>query len=432
MVITKNIKSESKYTCAHCDYYTSNVCHYNKHILTPKHVKKENDNQKSQNREQKNTIQETNHYASMVSMNNDFIQNAITIIDDNDQYKSQNSQNSQKSESKYTCIICNYHTHNQYDYNKHLHTTKHKNNEMNNHKSSTSETIYSCICGSVYKYASGYYRHKKNCNYVPETAQPSTVETQEPQTTQSIPKQSTETEPNWIEMMQMLMKENQEIRNFMVTQHNTIVEQTNTIVEQNKKLNEHNLAVVEQNKTLTDVVKTLKPANNSYNTTTNNNNQSYTINMFLNEKCKDALNFSKFIEDLKTKVDMLKIYENGYVDGISKLFIDGLSSMQITERPLHCTDERRNTFYVHDNDEWNKDENLKDTKKAILHISQENLKQCMEWSNDIPDNVDHDDHITQSIKLCKVAWSGDEKNTEKIIKDISKEIPLNKQVMNEV
>ena len=413
MVITKNIKSESKYTCAHCDYYTSNSCHFNKHILTPKHVKRENDNQKSQKSEQKNTIQETNHSASIVSMNNDFVQHEITVIDDNGQYKSHISQISQKSESKYKCTICNYHTHNQYDYNKHLHTSKHKNNEMNNHKSSTTETTYSCICGSVYKYISGYYRHKKNCNYVPEKIQTPTVETQEPQTIQSTTEtsqQSTETETNWIEMMQMLMKENQEIRNFMVTQHNTIVE---------------------QNKTLTDVVKTLKPANNSYNTT-NNNNQSYTINMFLNEKCKDALNFSKFIEELKTKVDMLKIYENGYVDGISKLFIDGLSSMEVTERPLHCTDERRNTFYVHDNDEWNKDENLKDTKKAIFHISQENLKQCMEWSNDIPANVDHDDHITQSIKLCKVAWSGDEKNTEKIIKNISKEIPLNKQVMNEL
>ena len=427
MVTSKNIKSESKYICIHCDYYTSNICHYNKHILTPKHVKRENDNQKSQKREQKNAIQESNHYTSIVSMNNDFIQHDITIIDDNGQYKSQNSQNSQKSESKYTCIICNYHTHNQYDYNKHLHTTKHKNNEMNNHKSSTTETIYSCICGSVYKYASGYYRHKKNCNYDPEKIQTPIIESREPET----PKQSTENEPNWIEMMQMLMKENQEIRNFMVTQHNTIVEQTNTIVEQNKKLNDHNLAVVEQNKTLTDVVKTLKPANNSYNTTTNNN-QSYTINMFLNEKCKDALNFSKFIEELKTKVDMLKIYENGYVDGISKLFIDGLSSMQITERPLHCTDERRNTFYVHDNDEWNKDEDLKDTKKAIFHISQENLKQCVAWSNDIPPNVDPDEHITQSIKLCKVAWSGDDKNTEKIIKNISKEIPLNKQVINEL
>jgi hypothetical protein len=323
---------------------------------------------------------------------------------------------STKIYTKYYCDICTYNTRKKTDYTKHLSTAKHLKN-MNDSKKSTNDggndnesstnidKRFDCICGSVYKYASGYYRHKKNCNYVP----PSKIDAS--QTTQPIPKESTESEPNWIEMMQMLMKENKEIRNFMVTQHNTIVE---------------------QNKTLTDVVKTLKPANNSYNTTTNNNNQSYTINMFLNEKCKDALNFSKFIEELKTKVDMMKIYENGYVDGISKLFIDGLSSMQITERPLHCTDERRNTFYVHDNDEWNKDENLKDIKKAIFHISQENIKQCMAWSNDIPPNVEHDDHITESIKLCKVAGSGDEKNTEKIIKNISKEIPLNKQLMNEL
>jgi len=322
---------------------------------------------------------------------------------------------STKIYTKYYCDICTYNTRKKTDYTKHLSTAKHLKN-MNDSKKSTNDggndnesstnidKRFDCICGSVYKYASGYYRHKKNCNYVP----PSKIDAS--QTTQPIPKESTENEPNWIEMMQMLMKENKEIRNFMVTQHNTIVE---------------------QNKTLTDVVMTLKPANNSYNTTTNNN-QSYTINMFLNEKCKDALNFSKFIEELKSKVDMMKIYENGYVDGISKLFIDGLSSMQITERPLHCTDERRNTFYVHDNDEWNKDENLKDIKKAIFHISQENMKQCMAWSNDIPPNVEHDDHITESIKLCKVAGSGDEKNTEKIIKNISKEIPLNKQLMNEL
>jgi hypothetical protein len=277
--------------------------------------------------------------------------------------------------------------------------------------------MYTCTCGKTYKYNTGYYRHKKNCNYEPPAT---TIEIQpipeippilsEP-VSQTLPEQSPESEPNWCEIIQVLVNENKEIRNFMVTQHNTIVE---------------------QNKTLNEVVKNLKPANNSYNTTTNNNNQKYTINMFLHEKCKDAQNFSKFIEELKPKVDMLKIYENGYVDGISKLFIDGLSSMEITERPLHCTDERRNTFYVHDNDEWNKDEDLKDTKKAIFHISQENLKQCVAWSNNIPLNTDRHDHITQSVKLCKVAWSGDEKNVDKIIKNISKEIPLNKNVMNEL
>ena len=312
---------------------------------------------------------------------------------------------------KYNCESCIFTSSNKSEYDRHIKTKKH----LKNTEQIKTESNHTCVCGSVYKYASGYYRHKKNCKYEP----PATIEIQTiPETlvvlsepvSQTLPEQSTESEPNWCEIIQVLVNENKEIRNFMVTQHNTIVE---------------------QNKTLNEVVKNLKPANNSYNTTTNNN-QKYTINMFLHEKCKDAQNFSKFIEELKPKVDMLKIYENGYVDGISKLFIDGLSSMEITERPLHCTDERRNTFYVHDNDEWNKDEDLKDTKKAIFHINQENLKQCVAWSNNIPPNTDRHDHITQSVKLCKVAWSGDDKNVDKIIKNISKEIPLNKNVMNEL
>ncbi len=352
-----------KYTCNCCEYHTNNSFQYNKHILTLKHQNNEQDS--------KNRIQ---------------------------------------GEYKYTCTICKFHTNNTCHYNNHMVTSKHIKNEKDA-RSSKTETTYSCACGKTYKYDSGYYRHKKNCKYEPPTTIENQTIPETPLVSQTLPDQSPESEPNWCEIIQVLVNENKEIRNFMVTQHNTLVE---------------------QNKTLNEVVKNLKPANNSYNTTTNNNNQKYTINMFLHEKCKDAQNFSHFIEELKSKVDMLKIYENGYVDGISKLFIDGLSSMEITERPLHCTDERRNTFYVHDNDAWNKDEDLKDTKKAIFNISQENLKQCVEWSKNIPPNTDRQDHITQSVKLCKVAWSGDEKNVDKIIKNISKEIPLNKNVMNEL
>jgi hypothetical protein len=209
----------------------------------------------------------------------------------------------------------------------------------------------------------------------------------------------------------MLIKENQEIRNLVVTQNNNLFE---------------------QNKTLTEIVKNQQPSNtNSHNTISHNNN--YNITMFLADKCKDAQNMSEFIEVVKSKVDMMQIYEHGYVNGISKLFIDELKSMQVTERPLHCTDERRNTFYVHNNDAWSKDEDLKDTKKAISHISQTNLQQCVDWSKNVPDgDAEREDHITKSIQICKQACSGDEKNNEKIIKNISKEIQLNKQVISDI
>jgi len=327
--------------------------------------------------------------------------------------KHKNNDKSEKSEYKYSCECCDYNTSDKYDYNKHLLTLKHKHNYTLN---TNNDTLYTLSEKGEYKYSCTSCKYHTNilCNYNKHllTSKHIQQSTQDPQT-HTHPVSS---EPNWIEIIHVLVNENKEIRNFMVTQHNTII-------EQNKKLND-------QTKTLTEVVKTLKPANNSYNTT--NNNQSYTINMFLHDKCKDAQNLSDFIEELKTKVDMLKIYESGYVKGISKLFIDELKSMEVTERPLHCTDERRNTFYVHNNDTWKKDENLKDTKQAISNIGTTNLKQCVDWSNDIPEGTDNDEHITMSVLLCKEACMGDDKNNEKIIKNISKEILLNKQVISDV
>ena len=305
---------------------------------------------------------------------------------------------STKQHTQYECTQCDYTTRKKTDYVKHLTTAKHLKliNTVDKiaHdvvKSTIVDKHYNCVCGNVYKYDSGYYRHKKICTFIP-AAQPQSDS------------------PDLYAIIQLLIKENQDIRNLVLTQNNTLVD---------------------QNKTLTELVKNQQPMTNSHNT--NSHNQNYNITMFLADKCKDAQNMSDFIEIVKSKVDMMEIYEHGYVNGISKLFIDELKSMEITERPLHCTDERRNTFYVHNNDAWNKDENLKDTKKAISHVSHANLKQCTDWSKNAPEGgVEREDHITKSIRLCKQACSGDDKNTEKIIKNISKEIPLNKQVIGDI
>jgi hypothetical protein len=312
--------------------------------------------------------------------------------------------NASKNASQYTCEKCNFICSKQSNYNAHLMTRKHQ--MIPNDTSATIEKKYKCHCGCTYKYSSGYYRHKKSCIHDVYV--------------EPVAKEPLHTETNWIEIIQMLIKENQEIRNAMITQ-------TNTMVEQHK-------ALTEQNKTLTEIVKNQQPSNTNTNShNTNSHNQNYNITMFLADKCKDAQNMSEFIEVVKSKVDMMQIYEHGYVNGISKLFIDELKSMQVTERPLHCTDERRNTFYVHNNDTWNKDEDLKDTKKAISHISQTNLQQCVDWSKNVPDgDAEREDHITKSISLCKQACSGDDKNNEKIIKNISKEIPLNKQIISDI
>lgn len=300
--------------------------------------------------------------------------------------------------TKYVCEKCDFECSYKSNYDTHLSTRKHINRE-NAIQKNEGDTIYECPCGSTYKHYSSYYRHKKTCTYIP--APPL-----EPK--KSEPVEHTPENQDLYAIIHLLIKENQEIRNLFI----------------------------DQNKTLNELVKNQQTTNSHNTTTTTNshNQQNYTINMFLSEKCKDAINMSDLIENVKDKVDMFMIEENGYVNGISKLFIDELKSMEVTERPLHCTDERRNTFYVHDNDTWNKDDELKDTKKAIGHISQNNLQKCVAWSKNVPaGGSDREEHITRSIRLCKEACSGgDDTKVEKIIKNISKAVPLNKQIISEI
>lgn len=346
------------------------------------------------------------------------------------------SDKSTKNYAKYSCTICTYNTRKKTDYMKHLATSKHIKN-MNDSKTSTNDgetdnnlstnidKQFHCICGKQYKYDTGYYRHKKNCTYIPPNETPETKEKPELEHNET-----NEPDNKWIEIIQMLIKENQEIRNLVITQHNTMADQSKTLADQNKTIIDQNKTLVDQNKTLTELVKNQQPTTNN----SHNNNTNYNINMFLSEKCKDAKNMTEFIETLKTKLDMFQIEETGYVDGISKLFIDELKSMEVTERPLHCTDERRITFYVHNNNAWNKDQNLNDTKRAINRVSHTNLQQCLAWSANVPDKeADREEHITRSIRLCKEANSSSEDvKVDKIIKNISKEIPLNKQVISEL
>lgn len=314
-----------------------------------------------------------------------------------------------KNAKQMICEKCDFICSKKSDWERHISTYKHNVNHSSTVEHKIRQTEFVCKkCAKTYNARNSLWYHEKKCNYSKD----------EPRIEHATVEQHDT--PDLYAIINLLIKENQETRNLVITQHNTIVDQSKTIAEQNK--------------TLTEIVKNQQPTTATNNSHNNNNNQNYNINMFLTEKCKDAQNLSEFIEVLKTKVDMMKIAQDGYVNGISKLFIDELNAMEVTERPLHCTDERRNTFYVHNDDAWNKDENLKDTKNAIFHVSQVNVKQCFDWSKNTPeDEDDREQHITRSIQLCKESVkASDDKNVDKIIKNISKEIPLNKQVICDV
>ena len=310
---------------------------------------------------------------------------------------------SQKIAKRFSCKKCNYITSNKYDYDKHILTRKHQMLTETNEISQeiTQERNYDCLCGKKYKHSSSLCKHRKTCSFICEN----TIEMNENQMVEYNGNISNE-------MFMEFIKQSKETQAFMMEQQR---EMQNTIIELAKNQN-----VVNNN-----------------NTTTNNNNNQFNLNLFLNEKCKDALTMTQFIDSLKLSVaDLEQTGRLGFVDGISRIFIKGLKELDITMRPLHCTDAKRETVYIKDVDKWEKESNEKTTlKKAIKQIERKNIKLLPAWQEENPDfrildTRANDDYVKISLSsLGEYEQDQVDKQNDKIIKNVLKEVTLDKNEM---
>jgi hypothetical protein len=124
---------------------------------------------------------------------------------------------------------------------------------------------------------------------------------------------------------------------------------------------------------------------------TTNNNQKFNLNLFLNEECKNAMNMNEFIQRVNiTSEDLEQLGEVGYTEGMSKILTKAMRSIETTERPMHCTDVKRETIYVRKDDAWKKDEDCEETKRLIQHISHKNYKALSAWREEHPEHVEPD------------------------------------------
>jgi len=120
-------------------------------------------------------------------------------------------------------------------------------------------------------------------------------------------------------------------------------------------------------------------------------NKKFNLNVFLNEECKNAINMSDFIQNvIVTSEDLENIGELGYTEGMSKILTKAIRSKETSERPMHCTDVKRETIYVRKDDVWKKDEDCEETKRLIQHIAHKNYKALTEWRNEHPEHTEHD------------------------------------------
>ena len=284
-----------------------------------------------------------------------------------------------KSILKYSCIICDYNTSRKCNYDKHITTAKHINTIFSNKKVAkvakvakiSSKNICN-ICNNLYSDRSGLWRHKRKCTKN-ETISINKQESQE---------QDTFT-PN---MFMEMMKQNNEL--------------TKQIIELSSKP-----------------------------TTTNNTTNNFNLQFFLNETCKDALNITDFINQLQVGTkDLEETGRLGYAEGISKIFINGLKKLNVNQRPLHCSDVKRETIYIKDGGQWEKDNDEKvKLTNAIRDVAHKNIEQIQVWTEEHPEYTDlKSKYNDRYMKLIGEAMSGSTneetyRNYKKIARNIMRE-----------
>jgi len=305
-----------------------------------------------------------------------------------------NEKVAKSSNNIYECVGCDYITSKKYNYDKHILTAKHEKSMISNEKVAKvakvgAAKMYDCKCGKNYKDYSGLWRHRKKC---------------------IIQKDDDDDENTHLtdkEFMIDLIKNNTEVQKMMM----------NMITNGTHNINSHN---------------TNNITNNTNNTT---NNKTFNLNVYLNETCKDAMNITEFVNSINFNLeDLENTGRKGYIEGISNIFIKKLNNIEHHLRSIHCSDQKRETIYIKDdNNEWKKEGDDKPIlTKAIKTVANQNIRQIKNWTEKYPDCTKSTSRKNDFyLKIVSNSMNGlteeeSKKNINKIISNVAKEVVINK------
>jgi hypothetical protein len=280
-------------------------------------------------------------------------------------------------------------------------TAKHKKlTEVNESKQQVSKScseIKCEKCNKIYNSRVGLWKHKKKCSQKP------------------LENSLTITDITNPSIIMNLIKENQEFKSLLIEQQKMQLEQQ----KENKEL---------MNKVI-ELSREPRIINNG--TMTQNNNNKFNLQVFLNDTCKDAITLQQFIENIQISLeDLENVGRNGYLKGISDIFINELNTLDVTKRPIHCTDLKREVIYLKEEDTWNKDDkdNTK-LKNAIRTVEDKNWNKIPEWQRENPAVIHSDtpEYIMRDKIMRNIADHDNvEKMRNKIIKVLAKETHVDK------
>jgi len=297
-----------------------------------------------------------------------------------------------KNAEKFYCNLCDLNPCNKSDYTRHLQTQKHKNNVLttNDNVLTTIDNAknakkYVCkFCQKFYNDRAGLWRHNKKCNI-------------------ELTNEKCIDEPTDKELIVMLLK-----------QHTKIMEQNTELIEVMKN-GTHN--------TIT------------HNTIThsNSNNKTFNLNLFLNETCKDAMNIMDFVDSIKLQLsDLERVGEIGFVEGISNIITTNLKALDVSQRPIHCTDKKREVLYIKDENKWEKDEEKNKIRKVVKKVANKNSRLLQQFKEAHPDcgksaSIFSDQYNKLIIEAMGGSGDNDLEKENKIIQIISKNVIIDKE-----
>jgi hypothetical protein len=305
--------------------------------------------------------------------------------------------------SNYCCEKCNFVTSNKNDFRRHMSTRKHiLNNNLNDveQKHSIKLKHFTCVtCEKVYPSRNGLWYHVKKCSQQPVATPPA-----EPELTNSFTP-NTNTMQLDTAMIIELLKQNQEFKDLLV--------------EQNKQMME---LYKENNSNVMELAGKIGNTNIK-----NQQNNQFNLQVFLNETCKDAICINDFIKDLPVSFQQLEnIGQNGYVAGITEVIISYLKTMEVSERPLHCTDTKRDIMYIKEMNKWVKDDDNNTKMTRIFRtIANKNLRTIRKWAEEHPlsqESNTKENNFCTDVMLNSLGAIGDDqiKYDNKVLKAIAK------------
>jgi hypothetical protein len=266
--------------------------------------------------------------------------------------------------SHFYCEICDYKCIKSKHYTQHILTQRHirKQHTGNGNLLETiNRSLAKCVCNHChtdFRTRSGLWKHAQKC-------QETSLQTDDPPSSSDDVQIPTD-------IIMELIKQNQEFKQLLL--------------DQNKQLYEKHEENIDLQKQLLEIVKDGKTITNNTISNSNNNNKTFNLQVFLNETCKDAMNMKDFIQSLQLNLtDLEKVGELGYAEGISRMFINGLNNLEVTKRPIHCSDVKREIMHIKDEDKWEKYNASQDKLKNIIRqITFKNIMLMDDWKEANP------------------------------------------------